>query len=127
MRSAFVGLLVSMTIISCGNSSGGGGGDSTPAGVCATSVLAGTWKGNIAGSEDIMTFNQDCSGSSTYCQSAFTYPNVTAIEGLVSVSNNATNAKTGCLGVGTFSCAYQISGTTLGFNCGGGTVTFTKP
>ena len=98
----------------------------TAAGTCASSVVAGSWKGSISGNSDTMAFNSDCSGSSTYCKSTFTYPNITASSGSVLITNTSTNGATGCLAAGAFTCTYAISGSTLTFGCGGGTVSYTK-
>ncbi len=117
-------LAIVIVLQACGSSSKS---DSASApGACASSVVAGSWKGSIYGNQDVMTFDSSCSGSSTYCQSSFTFPNVTATEGYISVSNNSTNGKSGCAGLETVNCAYRVNGSTLSFNCGGGTLSYTK-
>jgi hypothetical protein len=97
--------------------------DSKP---CSSTLILGPWQGSIAGNPDTMTFNDDCRGTSTYCQSNFTYPTMTAYSGLVMITNISTNWAPGCLRAGLHRCFYEVSGAKLSFNCGGNTLQYTR-
>lgn len=121
---ALVSFLVVVGLIGCGNDSSSG--SSSDAGKCAESVVVGSWSATIAGNPDVMTFKADCSGSSSYCQSTFTYPPVSSSSGQVLVTNASTNAAYGCLPVGETKCLYEISGSIMSVSCGADVVAYTK-
>lgn len=123
MKNVLLTLSICLVLSSCGSSSSGSG---TTTGACASSLITGSWAGTISGHVDVMTFAADCSGSSTYCASTHTVPNITATPGSVVVTVSATNGASGCLPVGQTSCAYTVNSTTLGFNCGPGAIYYTK-
>lgn len=122
MKALVTVLTVALILTGCGSNSG-----SAPAssgGACSSSVLKGTWQ-HANGSS--LTFNQDCTGTGSYCESNFTYPNVTAASGdaLVTISN--TNTRSGCSPAGAATaCVYSISGNALAFNCGAGVSNYTR-
>lgn len=93
---------------------------------CAGAVVKGVWTGDILGSADTLTFNEDCSGSSSYCGAQFTYPRVSANSGTATISVSATNDNQGCLPAGDASCGYTVSGDTLSFDCGGSVLVYTR-
>lgn len=107
----------------CGQSSNSGGG-SAAANSCSASAVLGSWKSNST--TDVETFNADCSGSSSYCASVFTFPNAPAASGTVLITNSSSNNASGCAAVGTITCAYAVTGSTLTFNCGAGVANYTK-
>jgi hypothetical protein len=103
----------------------GCGGNST-SNVCSNSLVKGSWSGTILGNADTTTFNEDCTGGSTYCAMVFTYPDATSSSGNVQFNVTATNGNAGCLAVGTHVCSYVVNGNTFQFNCGNGTATYTR-
>lgn len=119
-------LVVVFLALSAGCGSSASKSDSSSS-ECAGSVVVGSWKGDLGGAgADTLTFGADCKGTSSYCASSFTYPNVTATSGDVIIKNSATNGAAGCLPAGEFTCQYMIEGNGLAFRCGGGIVTYTK-
>ena len=126
--------ILALSLTACKNSSGGGSDGSGSEGAasnaaprpCGSSVVLGAWHSKIMGQPDTMTFNADCSGTASYCQSTFTYPAVTASTGQVLVTNTSTNGAVGCLPLGLTKCAYQIEGSSMSIYCGGGTFIYTK-
>lgn len=87
---------------------------------CSGSEILGAWSGNITGGHDTLTFKSDCSGTSTVCQSNFTYTTVLgpiANEGNI-LFNAATSTQSGdCLTLGKSTCVYQITGNSLNYTC----------
>ena len=110
-------------VISCGSDSSE---TSSSKGECQDSILQGSWSGLLAGNPDTLTFGANCSGSATYCNANFTYPNVTAGTGTVSLDVSSNNGGALCLPVGENACSYSVSGNTLSYNCGGGVLQYTK-
>lgn len=102
-----------------GCSSGGGGGGNA----CDGSLALGSW---YDGSTDTMTFNANCSGTSSYCGSTFTVSKAIDAMGTMTVTTSATNGNPGCAPVGQMSCDYAISGNNLAFDCGSGALLYTK-
>jgi hypothetical protein len=93
---------------------------------CSGAIVKGTWTGDILGNVDTLTFNEDCSGSSSYCATQFNYPMVSANSGTATISVTATNNNQGCLPMGDASCGYTVSGDTLSFDCGGSVLVYTR-
>lgn len=128
-----IGVMLALSLISCKNSSGGSGGSSSEGAAnnaapqpCGSSIVLGSWNGSIMGKPDTMTFNADCSGTASYCQSTFNYPSVTASSGQVLVTNTSTNGAVGCLPLGLTKCAYQVEGSSLTIFCGGSPFVYTR-
>ena len=116
--SALFGALI---FPACGSSTGT---KSAVTASCAGSVLLGSWVGQIQEQSDTMTFNSDCSATSSYCQANFTVPDVTATTGSLVVMVNATNGAVGCLPAGQSSCTYAVFNNVLSFNCGSSTLSY---
>jgi hypothetical protein len=114
-------LLLALMCVGCAQP---GGGSSSSAGACAGSPAVGSWDADT--STNVLTFTAQCAGSDVYCQSTFTWPNFTSSSGTVLVTVTSTNTNAGCLPAGTTTCAYQFSGNQLGYDCGGGILTYTK-
>lgn len=116
--------IVPLLMAGCGTESGS---SSDTAKACNSSIVVGSWTRALSATiSDTMTFNADCSGTSSYCQSTFDYPNVTNSSGSVLITNKTTNAATGCLPAGETTCQYAVSGVQLTVSCGGGASTYTK-
>lgn len=114
--------VLSLGLASCGDDKGEGA--ETMA--CSSTSLLGTWNGTILGSPDVMTFNSNCNGTSTYCEATNTFPNVITNSGTVAVEVTSTNGNIGCLPLGSTSCLFTTDESTLTFNCGGETLTYTR-
>lgn len=93
-------------------------------GACAKSPFLGTWV--LEGGPDSLSFNQDCTGSSSYCESTFVYPMVAASFGTLVVDVRSTSGKPGCIGVGEIACVYQFDAKRFGYDCGNGAVIYNK-
>lgn len=107
-------LLVSTSIAACGSS--------TP---CKTSELLGSW---VAEDGETLSFGSLCTGTSSLCESTFTYPEDSlerSGSGTVNVLST-TGSPTKCLSQGEHTCAYIIElhptllVDMLFLNCGGG-------
>lgn len=110
---SYVGFL----LVGC--SSGGGSSGNA----CDGSLALGTWSD---GSSDVMTFEANCSGTSSYCASTFTTAKVSDANGFMTVNVSSTNGNAGCLPTGQTTCEYIISGSNLAFDCGSGPIYYTK-
>lgn len=119
MRVHF-GLIIILATSACGSEDKGSSSSSSNA--CAGSVVLGSWSGTTAGQPDTLTFGPDCRGSSTWCQSTFSYPNVTASPGEAKITYDKSNGQPGCATVKSKSvavdCTFSVSGSTLTTTCG---------
>lgn len=116
-------LLIVMAIlfIGCGKKDSPTPVASVPA---CTSTANGSWTDeDIA--DDILVLNADCSGTGSYCAAKFTYTSP-ASSGVTVVSVSETNGNTGCLPVGKTNCTFVVSGNSLTYDCGLGTIHFSK-
>ena len=93
---------------------------------CSSSPVVGRWLGSILGHPDAMTFDENCNGTSSYCGTTFSYPNVTENSGMVEITVNFVSGKAGCLPKGKTTCAYVVRTSSLHFNCGGANLTYVK-
>jgi hypothetical protein len=116
MKTTNLILVTGLFLASCG-------GSSTP-GACSAHPLVGSWINE--NETDIYKFNGDCTGSSTYCESTFTYPNSTATSGSALFTVTSSNGAEGCLPIGQTTCAYAIEGTAFAADCGLGAIIYTK-
>lgn len=98
------------------------GSDAAGPGACASSSVLGTWANGAVS----VTFDDQCAFKSPACGVVGTYPATTATLGTVLINVTASSGASGCLPVGQITCAYSQAGTTLDFNCGNGTKTYTK-
>lgn len=125
MRSLIIVFLIAIGTAGCGSDVASTTAGSS--GACAGGPFVGTWSGTVAGYLDVMTLNADCTGSSTYCVSTFTYPSsTTGSSGNVAITVTASSAKSECMPVGQTTCGYSVSGNTLSFSCLGGTLTYSR-
>lgn len=120
MRILIALSILCLSITSCKGSDSGG--SSAAAAPCANSALLGTY----TYSSDTMVISSDCKITSTACASTTSFSGATATEGYISATVSSTNGASGCLPLGTYNCAYQLSGNTLAYNCGGGAIAYTK-
>lgn len=114
LRLTFLSLAVlGFFLVGCGSKSGSG----TPAnGVgptsCASSSVLGTYQGVNSGYYDTLTLNSNCSGTSSYCNSAFTFTPASGSSG--SFQWNVTSAPyagdAGCPSTGNAYVSFQING-----------------
>lgn len=83
----------------------------------------GTWNDqDIPG--DTLTLNKDCSGTDSFCQTVFSY--TLPVENKTTITITKSNAGTACLPLGTFQCKFTVTNATLAYDCGQGTLNFTK-
>lgn len=113
-------LIIGLILSGCGSNSGGT--NQSSGGSCSSSILTGTWKNAV----DTLTFNADCSGTGSGCQSSFTFPNVSAASGEAIVNITSSLTKSGCSSVGQTKCVYVVNSNVLTFNCGAGTASYTR-
>lgn len=127
MRKTMVLILAALGLFlaSCSNNSSSSGGVSA-ASACITSAVVGGWVGNSNG--DSLVFNDDCSGSSSFCSSTFNYSANALVGGSHTVTTGATNGASGCPPAGSTTCTYQVAGdrSTMIYNCGSGSQIYKK-
>ena len=105
----------------------GCGSSGASAGACSSSPILGTFRGTILGQTDTMVISDACTITSSYCQSTSTYPvGAIATSGSITITVTSTSGITGCLPVGATTCAYSLVASSLSYNCGGSTITYTK-
>lgn len=116
-------MLISSLLTGCELLESGGSESSSGSGACSESIVRGQWK--EVSNTDVLTFNSDCSGTSTLCGSTFDYNNVTGLSGSVLVTIK-TNQNMSCLGAGMYSCAYVVAadGMSMAYDCGGGVINY---
>lgn len=115
-------LVASLSVIAlaaaCGKASSGGA-------TCAGAHVA-TWASSLGK----VTFKDSCAfafaSASGSCSSAGTYPAPLGASGQVAITIAAVSGGSGCLPVGSYTCAYTLNPTTLSFDCGNGAQTYTK-
>lgn len=115
----YVLLIFIFALASC---KGSDSGSSSTSASCGDSAILGTYKY----STDTIVISSDCKITSTACQSTTTFNGATAASGYLTATVQSTNGASGCLGLGTFNCAYSLSGNSLSYNCGGGAITYTR-
>lgn len=93
---------------------------------CSSSMVTGSWAGTIAGEADTLTFGPDCVGTSSRCQSTFTFPNISAASGDAIVIVTSTSNKGNCMKVGQYTCSYSINNNQLAYDCGSGAIVYTR-
>lgn len=118
-----VAVWVAASSVGCGgsNSNPGAGGSA-----CAGSVVLGVWHGNVNGNSDTLTFNSDCTGTASFCQTTFQYPAMTATSGSVMITVLSARSGLLCLTAGQHTCSYAVNGSTLTYSCGGTPLTYTR-
>lgn len=99
------------------------GGDE--GGACADTDLVGTWNNDDEQGENIV-FKSSCQFTSNLCEITGTYPPVLGDSGTVAVTVTSSSNDTGCLPVGETECTFGIVSTSLAFDCGGGTRTYSR-
>jgi hypothetical protein len=126
MRNSFLvgGALLALVLSGCEDTQRNPQSD--PPKACANAVVRGAWTGEILGNGDELTFNDDCTGTASYCGASFTYPMVSEASGTAAINVTVTNNNEGCLPLGTVSCGYSVDGDTLTFDCGGAVLTYTR-
>lgn len=122
MKNLIVAVCI-LIVVGCGRSTDSA---ATTSAACAGGVLNGTYTGSILGNSDTMVLADSCAITSSYCASQSSVPKLTSASGTVTITVTATNARTGCLGLGDTNCAYVLSGSSLTFTCGAGVLTYTK-
>lgn len=115
-------LILGLLLTGCGKSEEA---STAVAPACSTSAILGSWT-NLASTTDSITFKSDCTGTTGYCGGTFTFPNVTSTSGNVLLTVTSSNGKSGCLAAGTYTCAYTISGSYMGYNCGTGNFYYSR-
>lgn len=107
-------ILIALFIQACGQQ-GLNNSTSNSQGPCAGSQT-GTWS-NIA-VNNTLTLNASCSGTTTYCNEAFTYVSINSSTYQLTVSQ--TNGGPECLPIGQTNCTGGFIGDVLWLNCGAG-------
>lgn len=81
---------------------------------CSDSALLGSWVSDSG--NDLMRFNSDCSGTSSYCGSTFVYPEDTqSLSGHGDIKIIETDGVTGCAPLGSRTYDYEIGESTDGY------------
>jgi hypothetical protein len=93
---------------------------------CGSSLVTGSWTGQVAGNADTLAFSGACGVTSSYCQAGGTVPNIVASTGTAAIVITSSNGNTGCLPTGTTYCDFAVDSDSLSFNCGGSTLTYSK-
>ena len=93
-----------------------GGGTAAAPGVCASHPFVGT-RNQTGGVGNVFVFAADCSGTGSYCESTFTYPNATAATGAAVVTISSANVNNAGCAVGAVTCGYAIDGGTMAISC----------
>jgi hypothetical protein len=106
----------------------GCGGDPGLDPICENAKNVGVWKSLNGG--DTLNLDVTCEGSSSYCESSFTYSkyitdNIDKPGGITSLEVHKTNGKTGCPAVGMHTCSIMIT-SNMRLDCGGGEIVYVK-
>ena len=88
---------------------------------CSHYAFLGTWQSNI----DTLTLNNNCKGTSQFCQAKFTAKDK-IVAGVLTVTIQETITHPWCLPVGVHDCAINHSEPTLTLDCGGGATIYSR-
>jgi hypothetical protein len=81
---------------------------------CSNSPLVGIWPDDYG---NFMSLYPNCTAYSNYCNTRFTYTNVTALSGEVIIDIISNDGGSHCATLGKHVCSYIKSGTTLSMTC----------
>jgi hypothetical protein len=119
-------ILFGISLVGCGS-------DDYHSDLCSRSKFKGTWKS--AGGNDTLTLDSDCNGSSSYCDSHFSYEslgmaNMTNPGWIWAITIDSSNHNPGCPSIGTIVCDVNdvASNPNMQLDChgGAGTVVYSK-
>jgi hypothetical protein len=90
---------------------------------CSNVQFLGTW--TEPGSGDVLTLNANCTATTTECGQKFTFTVPDTNDEIIVVISEY-NGDLACLPPGTYTCAFDVSGNQLGFDCGSGVFIYEK-
>src|SRR4051812_12052146 len=91
-------LLLLLGAAGCGSSQNQTEPLTDPSAPCADAIILGSWTASMGGFTDTLTFRADCTATSSYCQTTFSYPDTTAPSGTAMVHVSASSSVPGCMG-----------------------------